>query len=135
MLDSLLEMFGPYFLAIFVAIIVISGVDFIFNSADQITYWMVVKLNTLNAFLSFIIMILVFMVLFNALHLSEKVVNRSAMIITFVLVYLEKSYLVYSYGLRFESDFLVILAGVLILTVPYYLLYRTLKNYGKGFLH
>ena len=136
-----------FIISLLLIALALAGIDFYFEKSGLILFGTLVKLNGIITLLGGLSMAGLFFLLgywqenwTGYGHLIKKTPDDSVLtvlnvLISLVILYFLKSFLVSHYGAEFSFPELVILMGFLMLLIPPCLVYLFLRAFGRAFRH
>lgn len=118
-----------------------SGIDFYFDSASMITLSEAIEMNTIFTISGGVSMLVIFIILMSNETTVMKFFKEDSSVVIFnivlsiIIMYFVKNYLISKYELVFNYPNLIILSQLVLMMVIPYTANRFIRAFGKAFAH
>jgi len=137
--SEFITMIFVFVVTMLLMLLIVSGIDTSFVLSQAKDYGLIFQLNTLFVVFSLIftaIVIFIGSLLDDVLGKVNFTLQRVLFLIILTIVVFTFKYYLYVYNdLFYRSYILIAIVDLFLLTVPFYIVYKMLKAFGKAFRH
>ena len=135
-MEEIIRMFVLLIFGLIVMALMLAGLDSYFELTGKVDFISMLGLNLIFTFTSVLIMAFSYVFAFNSLSIKgDTNKSRFALILSFILMYFLKLYLINNYELDFSYPYLLSLLSILFMTLIPYGIYKVTHHYIKPVMH
>lgn len=135
-MEEVIKMFVLLIFGLIVMALMLAGIDSYFELTEKGDYLSMLGLNLIFTFSSMLIIGFSYVLAFNSLSIKgDEEKSRFALILSFILIYLLKLYLVNNNEFVFSYPYLLSLLSILLMTLIPYGIYKVTHRYVKPVMH
>lgn len=135
-MEEVIKMFVLLIFGLIVMALMLAGIDSYFELTEKGDYLSMLGLNLIFTFSSMLIIGFSYVLAFNSLSIKgDEEKSRFALILSFILIYLLKLFLINNNEFVFSYPYLLSLLSILFMTLIPYGIYKVTHHYVKPVMH